>query len=220
MPQSDVCPYFNTEIALNKVTADLHTAKSTGYIFCFPCHLTSWHLSTAQLTTLSLFETVFSWLLSSTENFLDFLPTFCSFLPQLHSSLLSLSCPISSSSCLLGDPIPIMTTITISRPLLDSKLPAWGVQGQGWKVLPGTLQHKHLKVKVLFCGPLPQESLTFKFSQLIMIETQEAFSRHRLLCFISKPYPGSFVPPKFLSKCSLPVVILVCLDQISSHGLM
>lgn len=35
MPQSDICPYLNTEIALSKVTEDLPTTKSTGYIFAF-----------------------------------------------------------------------------------------------------------------------------------------------------------------------------------------
>ena len=84
------------------------------------------------------------------------------------------------SALSLGDPIPIMTPMTISRPLSiskTSKLQSLRCSRLAWKVLPDTIRHKRLKLKVLLWLSSPQESTTFKFSQLITIETQEAFFR-------------------------------------------
>lgn len=106
--------------------------------FLLSCHLTSWHLSTAQLTTLSLFETVFSCGFSAPQKtFLIFFLPFCSFSSQLHSSLLSLSCPISSSFCSLPRwPHSHYDRNYHLQTALDLQAPSLRCPRLAWKVLP------------------------------------------------------------------------------------
>ena len=85
------------------------------------------------------------------------------------------------SALSLGDPIPIVTPMTISRPLSiskTSKLQSLRCSRLAWKALPDTMRHKRLKLKVLLWFSC------FKFSQLITIETQEAVFR----CHPRAPY--------------------------------